>query len=98
MLWGKLLASKKKDHQLLMLSGALGIQFAGSAIGQSVRQLTLGPLGRNSAVALVGSVMVVLSNVICLYLWWQALRRPVKEAAGCQPDARPRGATGAGGR
>ena len=74
LLWSTLIASRKKDHQLLMLSGGLGIQFTGSAIGQSVRQLSQGPMARNAALA--GSVLVVLSNLICLYVWWQAFRKP----------------------
>src|ERR1700730_18191023 len=31
-LWAMLIASRKKDHRILMLSGALGIQFTGEAI------------------------------------------------------------------
>lgn len=77
LLWSTLIASRKKDIQLLMLSGGLGIQFTGAAIGQSVRQLAQGAMGRSYAMALAGSILVVLSNLACLYIWWQALRRPV---------------------
>ena len=76
LLWTTLVASKKKDQELLMLSGGLGIQFTGSAIGQSIRQLALGPLGKSPAMALTGSVIVVVANLICLYVWWQTFRRP----------------------
>lgn len=82
LLWSKLIASRKKDHQLLMLSGGLGIQFTGSALGQSIRQLALGAMGRNYAFALAGGVLMVLANFVCLYVWWQTFRRPAEAAAG----------------
>lgn len=76
LLWSLLIAAKGKDQQLLMLSGGLGIQFTGAAIGQSIRQLARGALSRSFAVAMVGSGLVVASNLICLYIWWQAFRMP----------------------
>jgi hypothetical protein len=71
-LWTLLLASRYKDTQLLMLSGALGIQFAGEAVGQSLRYLlpwswSLSP----------GDLVGVISSLAGLWIWWQALRRPV---------------------
>lgn len=77
LLWTTLMAAKRKDRELLMLSGGLGIQFAGSAAGQSVRQLAQGALGRNAMLSLAGSSIVVLTNLTCLYVWWQTFRRPV---------------------
>src|SRR5437588_542548 len=38
-LWLILISSRKKDHQLLMVTGGLGLQFTGEAIGQSLRQV-----------------------------------------------------------
>ncbi len=73
LLWSTLIARKKKDLELLMLSGGLGIEFTGSAIGQSVRQLAQS--GRHANVALAGSTLVVVSSLMCLYIWWQAFRR-----------------------
>jgi hypothetical protein len=69
-LWTLLLASRHKDAQLLMLSGGLGIQFAGEAIGQSLRYLFQWPLSP-------GDLVGMITNLAGLWLWWQALSRPV---------------------
>jgi hypothetical protein len=66
-LWAMLLGSRKKETRLLLLSGGLGIQFTGEAIGQSVREWlpwTLSP----------GDVIIAAANLACLWIWWQALR------------------------
>lgn len=69
--WALLLAYRHKDSQLLLLTGALGIQFAGDAIGESLRFVlkssTLGP----------GEVVEVFTSLATFWIWWQALRRPV---------------------
>jgi len=73
-LWTLLLASRHKDNQLLLLSGGLGIQFAGEAIGQSLRHLFpwfLSP----------GDLVGMLTNLAGMWIWWQALRRPVPMTA-----------------
>jgi hypothetical protein len=72
-LWTLLLASRYKDTQLLMLSGGLGLQFAGEAIGQSLRYLFPWPLSP-------GDLVDLITNLAGLWLWWQALRRPVSVA------------------
>jgi hypothetical protein len=69
-LWTLLMASRHKDTQLLLLSGGLGIQFAGEAIGQSLRYLFRWPLSPGDLVSLV-------TDLIGLWIWWQALRRPI---------------------
>ncbi|PWU02150.1 MAG: hypothetical protein C5B51_21460 [Terriglobia bacterium] len=66
-LWAMLLASRKKEPCLLLLSGALGIQFTGEAIGQSLRHLFPWELSP-------GDVLAMLANLACLWIWWQALR------------------------
>ena len=66
-LWAMLIASRQKDRCLLMLAAALWIQFAGEAIGQSLRRLS-------PSVVFTGNVLILLVNLACLYLWWQALR------------------------
>jgi hypothetical protein len=68
-LWAMLIGSKYKETQLLLLSGALGIQFTGEAIGQSLRHLLPWSLSP-------GDVMTLLANLACLWIWWQALRPP----------------------
>lgn len=72
-LWSLLLASRKNDVQLLMLSGALGIQFTGEAIGQTLRN-------QFPAILLVGNVTIMLANLACLYMWWHVFRTsPVRK-------------------
>jgi hypothetical protein len=68
-LWTLLIASREKDHRLLLLSGALGIQFTGEAIGGSVRQLAM--LQRSHSIALFGSTLVVTAGIVRSYIWWR---------------------------
>lgn len=66
--WALLLASRYKDTQLLLLTGGLGIQFTGDAIGESLRflfrRLPLSP----------GDLIEPASTLAALWIWWQALR------------------------
>jgi hypothetical protein len=71
-LWAVLLQSRLADRTLLMISGGMGIQMAGKAIGHAVRQLTR-PL------MAPGDLIIVLTHLFCLYVWWQALRLPPPE-------------------
>jgi hypothetical protein len=73
-LWALLLASRSRDHQMLLLSGALGIKFAGESIGESVRQLAI--RSRSKPISLTGNVIIMLANIFFFYVWWQALRAP----------------------
>ena len=80
-LWALLIAAREKDHRLLLLSGGLGIQFAGEAMGTSILQLALST--RSRAMSLTGSVMMLLADLVVLYIWWQALRTaPVRQRPG----------------
>ena len=72
-LWALLIAWREKDNRLLLLSGGLGIQFTGEAIGTSIVQLALST--RSRALSLSGGVVIVLANLMFLYIWWQAFRR-----------------------
>ncbi len=71
-LWAMLIASREKDHRLLLLSGGLGIQFTGEAIGTSIVQLALRT--RSRALSFSGGVVMMLADLMFLYIWWQALR------------------------
>ena len=71
-LWALLIAAREKDHRLLLLSGGLGIQFTGEAMGRSIRQLALRT--RSRAMSLTGGVTMLLAGLVFLYIWWQALR------------------------
>jgi hypothetical protein len=66
-LWALLIAKRQKDSRVLMLSGGLGIMFTGEAIGESLRNMS-------RSVVLAGGVLMVLTNLVFLYIWWQTLR------------------------
>ncbi len=67
-LWAVLIQFKREDRTLLTVSGGMGIQMAGKAIGHSLRQLS-----KSTEVA--GDLIIVLSHLLCLYIWWQVFRR-----------------------
>jgi len=74
-LWAILLAARKPDGQLLMLSGALGIQFTSEAIGQTVRN-------QFPAILLAADMTIIAANLACLYIWWHVFRTsPVRNAS-----------------
>jgi hypothetical protein len=72
-LWTLLIAAREGDHRLLLLTGALGIQFTGEAIGGSVRQLST--LHQTHAIALVGSTLVVTADIVRSYIWWRVFQK-----------------------
>jgi hypothetical protein len=78
-LWMILIASRKKDGRLLLISGALGLRFTGDAIGEAV--LSLSTPRMMEALALSGSVIVMLADLACLYFWWQTFRHPENEVS-----------------
>lgn len=68
-LWALLIASREKDRRLLLLSGALGIQFTGEAMGQAVRELAV--QHHSHPIALLGSTLVVTADILRSYIWWR---------------------------
>ena len=70
-LWAALLKHRRPDQTLLLVSGGMGIQMAGKAIGHSLRQLRL--------TVTTGNLVIVLSHLLCLYIWWQAFRKPSEQ-------------------
>ena len=73
-LWFVLIAAEKKETRLLMITGGLGLQMTGDAIGQSLRQVS-----RNTTWP--GDMVLVLTHFLCLYIWWQAFQQK-PEVAG----------------
>lgn len=71
-LWMMLIASPKSDRRLLMISGALGLQFTGEAIGEAI--LNLATPNMQAAVALLGAVVAMMADLACMYVWWQTFR------------------------
>jgi hypothetical protein len=78
-LWAMLIASSARDPVLLMLSGGLGIQFTGEAIGASLRQIAI--RNRSHAISFTGGVITVLADLICLYVWWRTFAREPRPAS-----------------
>ena len=74
-LWALLIGARKKDYKLLMISGALGIQFTAGAIGQALRYVA----PAQSPVQWTG-YLITLANLACLYIFWQAFRTPAEPA------------------
>ena len=72
-LWGLLLRSREKDSTLLLLTGGMGISFAGEAIGTSIRSIAWQKRSLN--LYLFGHVVMMLADAAFLYIWWQTFRR-----------------------
>ena len=72
-LWTMLLASANRDRRLLLVSGALGLQFTGEAIGHAIRELSVPQMV--APLSITGSVIAMFADLTCLYLWWQAFHR-----------------------
>jgi hypothetical protein len=71
-LWLMLISSKKRDPQLLLVTGGLGLQFTGEAVGQSLRQISQD----HFALYLIGNLMGGVTHLLRLYVWREAFRRP----------------------
>jgi hypothetical protein len=90
LLWMMLISSPRRNRQVLMLTVGLGLQFTGEAIGQSLRQLAH---HRSSGTAFAGNLLLSMSHLIRLYVWWEAFRRPYgqdKQESGGEPQVLPR--------
>jgi len=72
-LWAVLIRNRHADRTLLLLSGGLGIEMAGKAIGHSLREIS-------RSLWLTGNLVIVLANVAALYIWWEAFRRKPGQA------------------
>jgi hypothetical protein len=69
-LWAALIKRKQYDPKILMISGGLGLQITGEAMGHSLRNLW--QISR--AYATAGNVVLILAHLLCLFIWWQAFR------------------------
>ena len=78
-LWALLIGAREQDRRLLILSGGLGIMFAGGSIGEAIRNLAT---PRHShLLASIGGLVGTLADLVLLYILWQAFRKdpPVKK-------------------
>lgn len=71
-LWALLIASRERDNRVLLLSGGLGIDMAGGAIGESVRNLAKPTHSR--PISFAGNLILALANLVFLCIWWRTLR------------------------
>lgn len=72
-LWALLLSTRGRDPRLLLVTGGLGIQFTGEAIGDSLRSIAAQRRSHN--ISLTGSVITALADLTALYVFWQAFRQ-----------------------
>jgi hypothetical protein len=72
-LWFLLLARRDQDSRLLLLSGALGIQFTGAAIGDCLRYLATPH--HISWLSMTGGIIVMASGLVRVYIWARAFRK-----------------------
>jgi hypothetical protein len=78
-LWALLLSSRIKDTRLLLVSGGLGIQFTGEAIGESLRSMAV--QHRSRPLSFTGSLITTLVDLLSVYIIWQAFRHNKSEDA-----------------
>lgn len=67
-LWMALIHHRPDDDRLLLISGGLGLQTAGKAIGHSLRQIS-------KPMVMPGNLLIVFSGLFRLFVWWYAFRR-----------------------
>jgi len=82
-LWMTLVGRRLPDRRVLLISGALGIQMAGQAIGHSLRQLAIPR--RSVPLVSAGNIIIAGAHLVCLYLWWQILRKAEQPVSRTQP-------------
>jgi hypothetical protein len=71
-LWTMLISSRRGDRRLLLISGALGMQFTGEAIGEALQSLSIAR--KVGSIAVAGSIITMLAGLACLYVCWRTFR------------------------
>ena len=66
--WFLCARSQIRDPQRLLITGGLGLQMTGEAIGQALRQMRV-----SYEVSAAGNIVIVLTHLLCLFIWWRAL-------------------------
>jgi hypothetical protein len=64
-----------------MVTGGLGLQFTGEAIGQSLRQLS----HHHHAILFLGNMLMSVAHLLRLYVWMEAFRRQVSPQIQNEP-------------
>jgi len=71
-LWALLISRRRRDTRLLLVTGGLGIQFTGEAIGDSLRSMAT--QRHSHGLSYTGSFLLTLADLTALYIFWQAFR------------------------
>lgn len=71
-LWALLLSTRGRNTRLLLVTGGLGIQFTGEAIGQALRSIA--SPGHSHGLSYAGSFFSTVADLTALYVFWQAFR------------------------
>lgn len=85
-LWALLISRRKRDLRLLLVTGGLGIQFTGEAIGDSLRSMAT--QRHSHGLSYTGSFLITLADLTALYIFWQAFRRngkPTRQTSAAGP-------------
>lgn len=67
-LWFALIRERARDPRLFVVSGGLGLNMAGDAIGLSL-------LDMSRSTVVIGNLAEVSSHLLCLVIWWKTFRR-----------------------
>ncbi|MEZ5355973.1 MAG: hypothetical protein R2762_25345 [Bryobacteraceae bacterium] len=70
-LWSLILRTHPVDRLLLLVAAGAGLLTAGKTIGHAMRWLA----GVDPNIVLAGNVVIVVTGVISLLVWWQASRQ-----------------------
>ncbi|MEZ5399603.1 MAG: hypothetical protein R2729_08020 [Bryobacteraceae bacterium] len=72
-LWGAILRRRKLDRGLMLLASGTGLLTAGKAAGHAIRWLA----GLDPSIVLAGNVVIVVTGLSSLLVWWFASRQPL---------------------
>lgn len=72
-LWFSLIKVRARDRRLFLASGGLGLNMAGEAIAQSLRDLA-------PSTVFAGNLIAVGSQLLSLWIWWVAFRGSEQQA------------------
>jgi hypothetical protein len=67
-----LVASRDHDSRLLLLTGGMGIMFAGEAVAAALKSIAI-PY-RSVWIFYSGHILKVLTDAAFLFVWWQTFR------------------------
>jgi hypothetical protein len=76
-LWVVILRRGSTDRISLLVAAGAGMLTAGKTIGHAIRWLA----GVNADVVLAGNVVIVLTGLVSLWMWWYASREDAGERA-----------------